>query len=526
MRLVLRPLLMLLGSLPIGATASDIAVPRASDLSVTVYRSPDRSAERQLELDDLGGFALVTETRTVTVTEGENQVRFEGVADGIEPESVIITGSPGIVLEKNRDARLLSPAALVAATLGRSVMLVRTHPKTGKPRRSFAKIRSGPDGGVLFETSEGIETLRCSGLPETLSFITNTDLSSSPTLSARVRSSTATTAKVTLSYLARGFDWMASYVATLAPDQKTMTLGAWVTLANGNGISFPTARTQIVAGRVNHSTGEVQPLDLGSPIIAECWPMGNTSTGVGEDAFDKVIVTAQRRAPEAMMAPAAMQEFAVAKLVKEEQLGDLKLYRVPDRTTLQARQIKQVRLLDRQDIPVDLVYGVDLEANAMVESAPANKSLRTRNDAAHHLGLPLPSGSVASFLAAADAPLLLDEIPLRDTAVNEDIELGLGTSADVQIKSVREKSSAYTRPGFLRGVVRFKSGLVDSVNRVEIHNARGSDIHFELRLQLEADEQLIAADAPLTTHSGRPSFAFVVPPNRTVTIRYQTETRH
>ncbi|MBS0421983.1 MAG: hypothetical protein JSR66_30025 [Proteobacteria bacterium] len=495
-------------------------------MSVTVYRSPDRSDEQQLELDDLGGFALVTETRTVTLTEGDNRVRFEGVADGIEPESDIITGLPGVVLEKNRDARLLSPAALVAATLGRSVMLVRTQAKTGKTRRSFAKIRSGPDGGLLFETSEGIEALRCSGLPETLSFITNTDLSSSPTLSARVRSSTATTAKVTLSYLARGFDWMASYVATLAPDQKTMTLGAWVTLANSNGISFPSARTQIVAGRVNHSTGEVQPLDLGAPIVAECWPTGNTSTGVGEDAIDRVIVTAQRRAPEAMMVSDAIQEVAVAKLVKEEQLGDLKLYRVPDRTTLQSRQIKQVRLLDRQDVPVDLVYGADLDANVKVDSLAANKTLRTRNDTEHHLGLPLPSGSVASFLTTADTPLLLDETPLRDIAVNEDIELGLGTSTDVQVESVHEKTSAYTRPALLRGVARFKSGLIDGVNRVEIHNARNSEIHFELRLQLDEDEQLIAADAPLTERNGRPLFAFVVPPGRTVTIRYQTETRH
>jgi hypothetical protein len=523
---------MLLGSLPIGATAGDVAVPGASDLSVTVYRSPDRTyAPRdedgpgpQLDVDDLGGFALVTETRTVNLTEGENRVRFEGVADGIEPESVIITGLPGIVLEKNRDASLLSPAALVAATLGRSVMLVRTNPKTGKPRRSFAKIRSGPDGGILFETSEGIEALRCSGLPETLSFITNTDLSSSPTLSARVRSSTTTTAKITLSYLARGFDWMASYVATLAPDQKTMTLGAWVTLANGNGIGFPSARTQIVAGRVNHSTGEIEPLDLGSPIIAECWPSGNTS----EDGSDRFVVQAKRQAPTAMALEDGIEEVMVtgARRVLQEQLGDLKLYRVPDRTTLNSRQIKQVRLLDREDIPVDLVYGIDLEANAMLDSTPANKSLRTRNDSEHHLGLPLPSGSVASFLATADAPLLIGETSLRDTALNEDVELGLGTSADVQIKSVREKTSAYTRPGLLRGVVRFKSGVVDSVNRVEIHNARDSEVHFELRLQLDADEQLIAADAPLTTHNASPSFAFVVPPNQTVTIRYQTETRH
>ena len=66
-----------------------------------------------------------------------------------------------------------------------------------------------------------------------------------------VHSSEASTRTVTLSYLARGFDWAADYIATVSGDGKTMDLGAWVTLANGNGVGFPAARTQVVAGRVN-----------------------------------------------------------------------------------------------------------------------------------------------------------------------------------------------------------------------------------------------------------------------------------
>jgi len=137
------------------------------------------------------------------------------------------------------------------------------------------------------------------------------------------------------------------------------------------------------------------------------------------------MLTVERNAPAAMMKSEALENVVVtgAKRVMQEQLGDLKLYRVPDRTTLKSRQIKQVRLLDRQDIPVELVYGVDLEANARVEFTPANKALRTRNDAAHHLGLPLPSGTVASFLATADAPLLLDEAERRAQSDSDNLSL-------------------------------------------------------------------------------------------------------
>jgi hypothetical protein len=511
----------MLGSLPLAAAARDVIVPRAGDLSVTVYRAPDRSSP-QMTLDQLGGFALVTETRTVEIPEGESRIRFEGVADGIEAESALITGLPGVVIEKNRDAEVLTPERLIEATLGKSIMLVRTNPNTGKVKRLFAKIRS--DGGkhVLFETPEGIEALSCSGLPETISIITHPDLSSTPTLSARVKSPIATTAKVTLSYLARGFDWTANYTATVAADQKSMDLGAWVTLANSNGTGFPSAQTQIVAGRINHQTDEVQPFDMGPPVVAQCWPTGTTS----DVAPQQIMVTAQRRFETLEVATpvaAAMPLAARAMLVQLEQLGDLKLYRVPERTTLNSRQIKQVRLLDRQNIPVQLFYGADLPANSAVAPEAANRTLRTRNDTAHHLGVPLPSGEVASFMKVKDTTVLLDEVHLRDTRVDEDIELDVGTSPDVQVKAVREKTNAYTRPPFLRGIVRYPTALLDEVNRVEIHNATPTEIKVELRLQLPDGTQLVAADATIETRDGRPVFSLPVPANRTATVRYQTE---
>ena len=46
----------------------------------------------------------------------------------------------------------------------------------------------------------------------------------------------------------------------------------------------------------------------------------------------------------------------------QEQLGDLKLYRVPETTDIASHQMKQVRLLDRFRIPVESFYRVDLDA--------------------------------------------------------------------------------------------------------------------------------------------------------------------
>jgi hypothetical protein len=513
------------------ATAADTLASIPSDLSVTVYRAPTRRSG-SITLDDLGGFALISETRTVRLPAGASRLRFEGVADGIEPSSAIVTGLPAGVIEKNREGKLLSPSALVAAAVGKPVTLLRTDKKTGKTARSAGTIRSDAGGGVVFETSEGIEALRCSGLPESLSFMGVTDLAATPTLSVLVRSSEPVTRTVTLSYLAREFDWAADYIATVSADGKTMDLGAWVTLANGNGVGFPSAHTQVVAGRVNRESGEVEPLDVGGPILAQCWPRGSTSDPPQYLQIDRALPLAARGgAAKAMIqmsaiaAPRLAEVTLSAKKVEQEQLGDLKLYRVPDRTTVASRQSKQVRLLDRSGIPITRVYGADLAADENAASAPAHLLLRTMNNAANHLGLPLPSGRVAVFAARDGATLLEHESNLRDLAVDEEVEIDMGDSPDVQVTAAKEKTTidparTHELP-LVPGVLHLRSAQVETVNHVDISNASGTEIHFELRLQLPEGGRVVRADHPLGTKNGRPIFRLTIPANETVTLRYQ-----
>ncbi len=509
---------------------ADTLAEHPSDISVTVYRAPDRGAG-SINLGALGGFALVSETRTVHLPAGVSRLRFEGVADGIEPASAIVAGLPGGVIEKNREGNLLSPSALVAAAVGKAMTLLRSDKKTGKLTRLAGTIRSDAGGGVVFETSEGIEALRCSGLPETFSFAGVTDLAATPTLSVLVRSSAPVTATVTLSYLARDFDWAADYIATVSNDEKTMDLGAWVTLANGNGVGFPAAHTQVVAGRVNRESGETEPLDLGGPIFSQCWPRGSTSDspmylqfkktaplgGDSDGMLSSITVSAMAAAPRlAALAGAARQ-------VEQEQLGDLKLYRVPDRTTIASRQSKQVRLLDRLSIPVTRVYGADLAGDENAAVVPANMLLRTLNNAANHLGLPLPSGRVAVFAAAGRAQLLLHESGMRDLAVEEELEINLGDSADVQVTVAKEEIISDPSLPLVPGVLSVRSTEVDDVYRAGVSNARASEIQFELRLRLPEGARVVRADHPLGMKNGRPIFRLTVPANGNVTVRYQIQ---
>ncbi len=496
---------------------ADVAAEAPSALSVTVYRAPYR-ASGSIDLDRLEGFALVSETRVVRLPAGESRLRFEGVADGIEPASAIVTGLGDGVLEKNRDAALLSPSTLVAAALGRPVELIRTNPKTGKVERRDATILAGGDSGgssgggsdgVVMKTADGIEALRCSGLPETFSFENAAGLASRPTLSVRVRTAAPLSAQVTLSYLARGFDWAADYTATLAADGKHMDLGAWVTLANGNGVGFPQAHTQVVAGRVNREQATVEPIDLGGPILAACWPRGTTSDTPEILQVKKAMPFGSARELMAgrMAAPAAatmgdLEEIVTSAVVKQEQLGDLKLYRVPETTTVASRQSKQVRLLDRSAIPIVTVYGAELSTSNPVGPQPASRLLRTKNNAANHLGLPLPSGRAAVFLQHGGERLLVHESEVRDLAIEEEVEIGMGEAPDVQLTATVQDVDSY---------------------RVDIANARPEAIQFELTLNFyDAPVHVGKADRPMGTKNGHPIFRLSVPANSTLTVHYQT----
>ena len=129
--------------MPAPALAQGIATSARPDrVAVTVYRDPNRPAAQAPNIQWLNGVALISETRRITVPVGTTDIRFEGVAGGIIPQSAIVTGLPEGFLERNRDAYLLSPATLLDRSLGRRVHLRRTSRATGQVREQEAVVRS------------------------------------------------------------------------------------------------------------------------------------------------------------------------------------------------------------------------------------------------------------------------------------------------------------------------------------------------------------------------------------------------
>ncbi|MBL8650584.1 MAG: hypothetical protein JNL35_09310 [Sphingopyxis sp.] len=423
---------------------------KLDDVAVTVYRAPYRSSGG-IDPDWPEGFAFITETRTIDLPAGTAMLRFEGVAEGLLPETAVVGGLPDGVREKNRDARLLSPAGLVDAYLKRRVTLQRTDPATGKARRQDAVIQAGPNGGVLLKTAEGYEALGCSGLPERMTYGgVPKDLSAKPTLSVLVESDRARRVTVQLLYLAEGFDWSAHYVAERSADTPTLAMTGWITLANGGVTGFSGAQLNVIAGRLEKQESAGAPEADAGPLLLQCWPMDITSTHPlwelpplvpvrgSQDGYygGELMVTAQRRIEYMQDVPLAVAAVSADFLAAQENLGDLKYYRLPFRTDVAAKQQKQVALVAKDVVRFAPLYGAYLDGGPADHIAPAEVMMRIRNSTVDGLGVALPAGAVTIFEAVDGERLLVGESGIGDKAIDERVDLYLGESGGVHIRSV------------------------------------------------------------------------------------------
>ncbi len=483
---------------------------KADKLAVTIYRDPDRSLG-EISRHWPSSFALIAETRTVTLPPGEVTVRFEGVASGIVPQSAILFGaSPR---ERNRDAALLSQRGLVDAFTGQRVILRRTDPATGKTVEEPATIRSAGDR-LVATTPRGVEALYCTGLSQTLIYPhAPSQLSAKPVLSMLTKDQPGGTMTVTLAYIATGFDWDATYVATLAPDGKAMSLLGWMTMASGDDTSFPEATAAAVGGRIARSqtTRDTTGRDLANAAArldrgSACWPAGRTHEVMKAQppppppmamamAPSEIIVTSQRRSE-------AFDDSEVRLAVKAsaENLGDLKLYRIPVPVTVAARSQKQVAFMARDRIAGELLYRLRIDSPDRVEAAMA--LFRFRNRKQDGLGEALPAGKAIVFQHGAVGRLYRGEATTPDKAVGEEVELTFGAANGVTVA--------------LEGGTF--ANLPDRI--LTVRNANPFAVTFEADFPADLAREL-SIRGKLADKPGKRVWRTTVPANGTASLRYR-----
>jgi hypothetical protein len=453
----LRAALLMLALPALGAAQTRIISTQPDSVSLTIYRD---------------FFALITETRTVDLPAEAVTLEFDGVVDTLIPQSAVIAETGRTVEEGNYDFDRLSTANLLRKSIGRKVTLTRTNRATGKASQVEATLISANDGGVIFNTGAGAEALKCSGLPEKMTFEQiPADLKLKPALSIHLAAGTPGKRQVRVSYIAQGFGWAADYVARVDADANRMNLQGWLTLRNFTSARFESAQVQVVAGRLNlldvagrgsstlgdssnilneeslayarsEKLDELQSSTDLSNFVADyfygCYPYGPavfpgardklpmlmrvdsiTSEDIGEDLAE-VIVSGFR-----------------APLAERENLADYQMYRIPWKTALGARQTKQVAFLHQPDVTIERFYGIrmapDAEADMDGDISQLAVHVGWKNTRAYGLGEPLPGGIVRVFDRNGDGSVFAGEDSIEDTPVGVPSELSIGQSPDVAV---------------------------------------------------------------------------------------------
>jgi hypothetical protein len=461
------------------------------------------------------GLAVVSEVRTVDLPAGRTRISFRGVADGMVAQTAAVEGLDGRLVERNYDFDLLSPGTLIEKAIGAPARLVRTNPKTGQASEVAVTVRSGPYGIVLQHADGSAEALGCSDLPERLVFDqAPPGLTATPTLSMEVETQSAGRHLIRLTYLATGLRWKADYVARLAADGRTLDLHGWLTLSNVSGTTFGDAPTQVVAGRLARA-GDDEPVRAEpAAAVRNCWPTPFPRMATYSD------VAAAPPAPMAMarMAAGGLEEVVVTatRVAEVSNLGDYKLYTLPEPTTVAANQTKQVAFLEQASVRYQRVDAFTVRRAYSVDpgTQAATVLVRLQNKAAEGLGKPLPGGGVTVFEPKGNGGLsLAGQSSVKDTPVGQLVRLELGASTVVTMEAIQGSLSYPERAG--RTFERSEVSVV-------LHNAGSRPAEVEVRLP-QADVKFLGESRPHTRDGAFAVWSLKVAAEGEATLRYRTE---
>jgi hypothetical protein len=204
-----------------------------------------------------------------------------------------------------------------------------------------------------------------------------------------------------------------------------------------------------------------------------------------------------------------LSRLPAVKTATEEDLGDLKLFRVPDRVNVSAKGMKQVAFLNKDEVQARFLYQAGCDPYAWIEDQltgpqAASILLVTKNEVAKGLGVALPQGQMTLYEPTSRGILPGAQTTLRDYARGQDIELALGESAQV----------------FARCAAVSEDGLDENSRkwtrmRATLTNANPHPVTLRLQLGYGGDYAIRFPREKVVLKNGYQTVEVVIPANQT-----------
>lgn len=363
------------------------------------------------------GYGVVRETRRIALNAGRNDVRFTGVAASIDPTTLqfrSFTDPQAAVLEQGYEYDLLDAQKLLEKYVGKTLRMgdSRKQVKLLSVRNGTLVYReideAGAEGPIRMQPGSNFAQF-----VSQLEFEDTAGMILEPTLVWDLMTEKAGEHLVQVTYEAERLTWRADYTVVTNANDTAVDVGAWVTLINESGMSYPETRLKLIAGDVQRVT---------PPQYAQ-----------------------QEMAGRAMdAAKAGVGGF------EEKSFFEYHLYTLGRPTSLAENATKQIELFPTvANVPAEKVfvyYGLPgsrqywftpnphTDRNLGIET---NKSvdiyMRFKNAQEHGMGIPLPAGKLRVYKKddADDTLEFIGEDVIWHTPREEEVLVRLGTAFDI-----------------------------------------------------------------------------------------------
>lgn len=414
------------------------------------------------------GAALVTEHRDLGMRAGEQSVIWPGLPRELLAETLMLTGA-GVQLTGYRDSRdLLRPGALWERFVGETVTLRREDGQGGDVERRGVLL-SAADAPVV-RMDDRVEVLDARS-PWRIAVPWPEDLPETPALALDIRSVSAGTRGLTLTYQTGGLGWHTEYVARYDDKARRLMLRANALIRNQSGGNWEDAELTLMAGEIARAANKgAMPMRLA---------MAEAADGV---------------TPES--------DFEYYR------------YRLPSPVTLRNGETLSLGLFDEAELEVEREYRIEGGWQRVGDSLRANAAIRLSFD--NELDRPLPAGTLRVYDTGRginDPPRLLGEDAIGHTPEGAAAALTLGRAFDITAeRTVAEES----RDGAAR----------ESERRIVVSNAKDEPVKVRVVESLPGDWEILSQNLPHQKQdANHASWVVGVPANGKARLSYRVRWR-
>ncbi|MEH6443611.1 MAG: hypothetical protein V7784_06915 [Oceanospirillaceae bacterium] len=366
--------------------------------TITLTQADQTNLAITLYTDNL---ALVQDSRILGSITKQDTVVVKGISQQMHPQSLQIQNA-GKITEQTLNREIVTYQGLIKSHIGKHIVLVKEQ-KSGDEIRQKVKLLNVSGNTAIVELNESIESIPLQSNTWRLVFPSKpADMLLKPSLTFKSQGKN-TTNNIQLNYLSNGLEWRMDYVLELNQARTEMQLKALASLFNNTNTYFNKASIKLLAGNISRPNTE-KNRSLSAPVAM------------------------------AMMAKAGADTNNNA-----QNMGDLKLYKLPQQANLKPQQQTQIPLLQANKVPVTAGYRYHFYVNPYLDSNKIDTHPQTflsfTNNKKSQLGIPLPTGQARVFNPDANGDLqFIGASQLRQSTENELIEIATGQAFDVSIK--------------------------------------------------------------------------------------------